>query len=84
MFLGWSMSRGSSAALRCSVAVRKGSALRLRCRLAAVGSGRPAGEGGGFCPLAPKVARVRSNTSGKGVQDCDPLLALFPVRSPHA
>ena len=86
MFLGWSMARGSGAALRCSITVRKGSTLRLRlrCRLAALGGSGPAGESGGFCPLALKVARVRSNASGKGVQDCDPLLALFSVRSPHA
>lgn len=55
----------------------------LRCELAVRGSG-PARKQSSLGPLALKVARVRSNTSGEGVQNCNPLLARFPIQSPHA
>ena len=73
--------RESSAGLWCTMTVRERSPLRWKV---AVGGSGATGESGSLRPLALKVARVSSNTSGKGVQNCDPLLALFSIQSPYA
>ncbi len=76
MDLEWSL----GAALWCGMTV--GNRSTLRCRLALGGSG-PAGKRCGLRPLAPKVARLRCNTSGKAVQNSNALLVLFPIQGPH-
>lgn len=78
--LRWSLANESSAALWCSMTVEKP---MLLCRLPVRGSG-PAGKRGSLCPLALKIARVRRDRGGEGMQNCNPLFALFPIQSPNA
>ena len=77
---GMDLKLSFGAGLWCILTVGNRSA--LRCRLALGGSG-PAGKHCDLRPLAPRVARLCCNTSGKAVQNGNALLVLFPIQSPH-